>query len=39
LDVGFNLWLTPQVVFKVDYQDQSGAQDEDGFHLGMGYSF
>lgn len=38
-DLGFNYWLTPQVVFKADYQDQSGVQDEDGFHLGMGYSF
>ena len=39
LDLGFNFWLTPQVVFKADYQDQSGSKDEDGFHLGMGYSF
>ena len=38
-DLGFNYWLTPQVVFKADYQDQSGAKDNDGFHLGMGYSF
>lgn len=38
-DLGFNYWLTPQVVFKADYQDQSGAGSEDGFHLGMGYSF
>ncbi len=38
-DFGFNYWLTPQVVFKADYQDQSGAKDDDGFHLGMGYSF
>ena len=38
-DVGFNYWLTPRVVFKIDYQDQSGAKDEDGIHLGMGYSF
>jgi hypothetical protein len=39
LDIGFNYWLTPTVVFKFDYQDQSGAKDEDGIHLGMGYSF
>jgi len=38
-DVGFNFWLTPRVVFKADYQDQSGANDDDGIHLGMGYSF
>jgi len=38
-DVGFNYWLTPRVVFKADYQDQSGAKDDDGIHLGMGYSF
>lgn len=39
IDFGFNYWLTPLVVFKADYQDQSGASSEDGFHLGMGYSF
>ena len=38
-DLGFNYWLTPRVVFKLDYQDQSGASSEDGIHLGMGYSF
>jgi hypothetical protein len=38
-DLGFNYWLTPQVVFKIDYQDQSDATSEDGFHLGMGYAF
>lgn len=38
-DIGFNYWLTPRVVFKADYQDQSGAKDDDGIHLGMGYSF
>jgi predicted porin len=38
-DIGFNYWLTPRVVFKADYQDQSGAGSEDGFHLGVGYSF
>lgn len=38
-DIGFNYWLTPRVVFKLDYQDQSGASSEDGIHLGMGYSF
>ncbi len=39
MDIGFNYWLTPRVVFKADYQDQSGAKDDDGIHLGMGYSF
>ena len=39
LDIGFNYWLTPRVVFKLDYQDQSGANSDDGIHLGMGYSF
>ncbi len=39
IDLGFNYWLTPRVVFKADYQDQSGASDEDGIHLGVGYSF
>jgi len=38
-DLGFNYWLTPRVVFKLDYQDQSGANSDDGIHLGMGYSF
>jgi len=38
-DIGFNYWLTPLVVFKADYQDQSGVGNDDGFHLGMGYSF
>jgi hypothetical protein len=38
-DLGFNYWLTPQVVFKIDYQDQTGAANDDGFHLGMGYAF
>jgi hypothetical protein len=38
-DLGLNYWLTPKVVFKIDYQDQSGAASDDGLHLGMGYSF
>lgn len=38
-DLGFNYWLTPLVVLKADYQDQSGASDSDGFNLGVGYSF
>ena len=39
LESGFNYWLTPQVVFKLNYQDQSGAGSDDGIRLGMGYSF
>lgn len=38
-DIGFNYWLNPRVVFKAEYQDQSGAKDDDGIHLGVGYSF
>ena len=38
-DFGMNYWLTPTVVFKADYQNQSGASDDDGFNLGVGYSF
>lgn len=42
---GVNYWLTPRAVLKLDVQDQqnvklaAGASDEDGFALGMGYSF
>jgi len=39
MSLGINYWLHPQVVFKFDYQDQSGAADDDGFNLGVGYSF
>lgn len=39
LTIGTNYWLHPQVVFKMDYQNQSGAADDDGFNLGIGYSF
>lgn len=41
-DIGVNYWLTPQVVFKADYQDQDspeGKDEYDGFNLGVGYSF
>lgn len=40
--VGINYWLTPGVVLKADYQDQSAPSAEkelDGFNLGVGYSF
>jgi hypothetical protein len=39
MDLGFNYWRTPRVVGKAEYQDQSGAGSDDGFHLGVGYSF
>lgn len=39
LDIGFNYWLTPTTVFKFDYQDQSEGGSDDGFNLGVGYSF
>jgi hypothetical protein len=36
---GFNYWPISNVVFKFDYQDQMGDQDDDGFNLGLGYAF
>ena len=39
VDIGFNYWLTPRTVFKFDYQDQSEGGSDDGFNLGVGYSF
>ena len=41
-DVGVNYWLHPNVVFKLDYQDQDapeGRSEMDGFNLGVGYQF
>ena len=42
-NIGLNWWIDPQVVFKVDYQDQdvgAGISKElDGLNLGVGYSF
>ncbi len=38
IDVGFNYWLTPQVVLKADYQD-SREDGSDAFNLGVGWSF
>ncbi len=41
--LGVNYWLLPNVVFKLDLQDQmpqkSGATELDGFNLGVGWSF
>lgn len=42
VDVGFNYWPHPDVVFKFDIQEQFGdndAHDDDGFNLGVGYQF
>jgi len=39
MDIGFNYWFTPTTVFKFDYQDQSEGGSDDGFNLGVGYSF
>jgi predicted porin len=41
MDFGVNYWLNPNVVFKADYQIQDNENDEnqDGFNLGVGYSF
>lgn len=40
-DFGFNYWLHENVVFKADYQiqDNEDGSDNDGFNLGVGYSF
>lgn len=38
-DVGFNYWPHEQVVVKFDVQRQSGAVDNDGFNIGLGYMF
>lgn len=40
-DLGLNYWLTPRVVFKADYQNQDAdnVNADDGFNLGVGYSF
>lgn len=41
-DIGVNWWLDPQVVVKLDYQDQSspvGQTELDGVNIGLGYQF
>lgn len=38
-NIGVNYWLHDNVVFKADYEKQSGAKDADGFNLGVGYQF
>jgi predicted porin len=42
VDVGVNYWLHENVVFKLDYQDQtapSGTTELDGFNFGVGFQF
>ena len=39
VDVGFNYWLHPNVVFKMDYQDASEFNDNDSLNVGVGWSF
>ena len=36
---GFSFFLNDAVVIKADYQNQSGAKDDDGFNVGVGYQF
>ena len=41
-DLGVNYWLHPNVVVKVDYQNQtapSAQTERDGFNVGLGYQF
>ncbi|AOE49458.1 porin [Kangiella sediminilitoris] len=38
-NVGFNYWPHQDVVFKFDLERRDGAQDGDGFNLGVGYQF
>jgi hypothetical protein len=41
VDFGVNYWPIPEVVLKFDVQqqDNDGAQDDNGFNLGIGYAF
>lgn len=42
VDVGVNYWPHPDVVVKLDYQNQSapsGSTELDGFNIGIGYQF
>lgn len=41
-DIGMNWWIDPQVVVKLDYQDQSSPANQtelDGVNIGLGYQF
>jgi len=41
VDIGMNYWLHPNVVFKIDYQNQdnSSGTGSDGINIGVGYSY
>ncbi len=39
IDLGVNYWLHPQVVFKLDYSDGQGANENDSLNIGLGWSF
>ncbi|MFT7685601.1 MAG: hypothetical protein ACI9FB_000944 [Candidatus Azotimanducaceae bacterium] len=41
IDIGLNYWIHENVVLKLDYQiqDNEANSDNDGFNLGVGYSF
>ncbi|MCL4316341.1 MAG: OprO/OprP family phosphate-selective porin [Gammaproteobacteria bacterium] len=39
MDLGLNYWPHEDVVLKFDVQKQSGAANDDGFNLGVGYQF
>ena len=41
IDLGFNYWLVDNVVLKADYQiqDSEANKGQDGFNLGVGWSF
>jgi len=39
VDVGLNYWPHEDVVLKFDVQQQSGAANDDGINLGVGYQF
>ena len=40
-DLGMNYWLHPNVVFKIDYQNQdnNSGTGSDGINIGVGYSY
>lgn len=38
-NIGINYWPHEDVVFKLDIENRTGAQDGSGFNLGVGYQF
>jgi hypothetical protein len=38
-NIGLNYWPHEDVVFKLDFENRTGAQDGSGFNLGLGYQF